>query len=285
MSPNPHPLQASRRQFLGQAGATLGAAALASLLNPVAGAISGAPFPKGILVPRARRIIYLTQAGAPSHLDLFDPKPGLKARFREELPDSVRGSQRLTGMTSGQKSFPIAPSPFAFRPAGQSGLLLSELLPHTARVADELCLIRSMHTEAINHDPAMTLLQTGHQQAGRPSMGSWLSYGLGSENRDLPTFVVMISRPSGPTNAQPLHERMWGAGFLPSHHQGVRFSPGKDPVLFLSDPAGVSQGLRRGMLDDIGQLNRLNFEEYQDPEIQTRINHYELAFRMQASVP
>jgi hypothetical protein len=289
MTPDIPPLPASRRRFLGQAGATLGAAALASLLGTggtrAATSTSTIPAPRGIVIPRARRIIYLTQAGAPSHLDLFDPKPGLKARFREDLPDSIRGTQRLTGMTSGQKTFPIAPSPFAFRPAGRSGLLLSEILPHTARVADELCLIRSMHTEAINHDPAMTLLQTGHQQAGRPSMGSWLSYGLGSENRDLPTFVVMISRPSGPTNAQPLHERMWGSGFLPSQHQGVRFSPGNDPVLFLSDPPGIGRGLRRGMLDDLGRLNRINFEEYQDPEIQTRISHYELAFRMQASVP
>ncbi|MFM7804575.1 MAG: DUF1501 domain-containing protein, partial [Verrucomicrobiota bacterium] len=277
---------ASRRQFLGQAGATLGAAALASLLDPGArAAVPALPAPKGILLPRARRIIYLTQAGAPSHLDLFDPKPGLNARFREDLPDSIRGTQRLTGMTSGQKHFPIAPSPFAFRPAGRSGLMLSELLPHTARVADELCLVRSMHTEAINHDPAMTLLQTGHQQAGRPSMGSWLSYGLGSENRDLPTFVVMISRPSGPTNAQPLHERMWGAGFLPTRHQGVRFSPGRDPVLYLSDPPGMTRERRREFLDALGGLNQLTLDALGDPETAARIEQFEMAFRMQAAVP
>jgi len=236
-------------------------------------------------IPKARRVIWLTQAGAPSQLDLFDEKPGLKRRFRDELPESIRGGQRLTGMTSGQKTFPVAPSPFTFQSFGRSGIRLSELLPYLGQVADELCLVRSLHTEAINHDPAMTLLQTGHQNAGRPSMGAWLSYGLGSENQNLPAFVVMISRPSGPTNAQPLHERMWGSGFLPSVHQGVRFSPGRDPVLFLSNPPGISKERRRGMLDDLARLNRAHLEEYQDPEIQTRIEQYELAFRMQASVP
>ena len=285
-SPNFDPLQVTRRQFLGRAATGIGAAALASLLNPQ---LFGAPDSKKMLLPhfapRARRVIWLTQAGAPSQLDLFDHKPALRARFKEELPDSVRGTQRLTGMTANQKTFPVAPSLFEFKQHGQSGIWLSELLPYTARIADELCVIRSLHTEAINHDPAMTFLQTGSQQSGRPSLGAWLSYGLGTENQNLPTFVVMISRPSGPTNAQPLHERMWGAGFLPSVHQGVRFSPGKDPVLFLSNPPGITGERRRAMLDDIARLNRIKFQDYQDPEIQTRIAQYELAYRMQVSVP
>jgi hypothetical protein len=282
----PDPFQVTRRQFLGRTATGIGVAALASLLNP---RLFGAPGSEKLLLPhfapRAKRIIWLTQAGAPSQLDLFDYKPDLRARFKEELPESIRGGQRLTGMTSNQKTLPIAPSLFEFKQHGKSGVWLSELLPHTARIVDEICVIRSLNTEAINHDPAMTFLQTGSQQAGRPSLGAWLSYGLGSENQNLPTFVVMISRPSGPTNAQPLHERMWGAGFLPSVHQGVRFSPGKDPVLFLSNPPGITEARRRGMLDDLAQLNRMKFDDYQDPEIQTRIAQYELAYRMQTSVP
>jgi hypothetical protein len=277
-------LQLTRRQFLGRGAAGLGVAALASLLNPglaAADGLAGLPH----RAPRARRVIWLTQAGAPSQADLFDYKPGLRERFGQDLPESVRGGQRLTGMTSGQKTLPIAPSVFSFQQHGQSGTWLSELLPHTARLADDLCLVRSLHTEAINHDPAMTFLQTGHALAGRPSLGAWLAYGLGTENEDLPAFVVMISRPTGPTNAQPLHERMWGAGFLPSRYQGVRFSAGQDPVLFLSDPPGIDRDRRRRMLDDLGQLNQLQFDDYQDPEIQARIAQYELAFRMQASVP
>ncbi len=280
------PLQMTRRQFLGRSAAGIGVAALSSLLNPQL--LAGTPpVSRGLthFAPRARRVIWLTQAGAPSQLDLFDYKPQLRERFREELPESIRGGQRLTGMTSSQKTLPVAPSLFGFRQHGQSGVWLSELLPHTARVVDDLCFIRSMHTEAINHDPAMTFLQTGSEQAGRPSMGAWLSYGLGTENRYLPAFIVMISRPSGPTNAQPLHEHMWGAGFLPSIHQGVRFSPGKDPVLFLSNPPGITTDRRRAMLDDLEALNRMKFDDYQDPEIQTRIAQYELAYRMQISVP
>lgn len=283
---NPDPIHLTRRLFLGRSCAGIGSIALASLLDSAllasgSGVLSHSTHTRA----KARRVIYLTQAGAPSQLDLFDHKPGLKVRFKENLPDSIRGGQRLTGMTSGQKSYPIAPTPFAFRAHGQSGTWLSELLPHTGGVVDDLCLIRSVHTEAINHDPAMTMLQTGSQVAGRPCLGAWLSYGLGSENSNLPTFVVMISRPSGPTNAQPLHERMWGSGFLPSQHQGVRFSPGRDPVLFLSNPPGINNERRRGMLDDLAELNRQKFADYQDPEIQTRIAQYELAYRMQASVP
>ncbi|MEQ1861937.1 MAG: DUF1501 domain-containing protein [Chthoniobacteraceae bacterium] len=272
-------LHIARRQFLGRTATGIGAAALASLMNPrVFGGLSH-------FAPKAKRIIWLTQAGAPSQIDLFDEKPGLKAQFDKDLPDSVRGGQRLTGMTSGQKRFPIAPSVFKFDSHGQSGTRLSELLPHTARFADELCVIRSLHTEAINHDPAMTLLQTGHQTAGRPALGAWLSYGLGSVNANLPAFVVMISRPSGPTNAQPLHERMWGAGFLPPRFQGVRLSSGDNPVLFLSNPPGITNTRRRAMLDDLAALNRMKLDDYQDPETQARIDQYEMAFRMQAAVP
>jgi hypothetical protein len=281
-----NPMQTTRRQFLGRAATGIGVAALASLLNPkLFGATGGEKQLLPHFAPRAKRVIWLTQAGAPSQLDLFDYKPHLRARFKEELPESIRGSQRLTGMTSNQKTLPVAPSLFDFKQHGKSGIWLSELLPHTARIADELCVIRSLNTDAINHDPAMTFLQTGSQQGGRPSLGAWLSYGWSTENQNLPAFVVMISRPSGPTNAQPLHERMWGAGFLPSIHQGVRFSPGKDPVLFLSNPPGITAERRRGMLDDLTKLNRIEFAEYQDPEIQTRIAQYELAYRMQMSVP
>lgn len=254
--------------------------ALASLVDPNLFAAQSAH-----LAPRARRIIYLTQAGAPSQLDLFDYKPGLEEQFDKDLPDSIRNGQRLTGMTAGQKRFPVAPSHFKFQQHGQSGMWLSELLPRTSHFADEMCLIRSMHTEAINHDPAMTLLQTGHQIGGRPSFGAWVSHGLGSENADLPAFVALISRPSGPTNAQPLHERMWGSGFLPSKYQGVRMSSGKDPVLYLSNPPGLTSERRRAMLDDVAALNRMKLEEFQDPETQARIDQYEMAFRMQAAVP
>ncbi|MBS0264552.1 MAG: DUF1501 domain-containing protein [Planctomycetes bacterium] len=274
----------SRRQFVSRSAVGLGTAALAHLLGEQLQASGGLPgCPQHI--PKAKRVIYLTQAGAPSQLELFDHKPQLKEQFDKDLPDSVRQGQRLTGMTAGQARFPICPSMYNFSQQGQAGLWLSELLPHTSRIADRMCVIRSLHTEAINHDPAMTLLQTGHQIAGRPSLGAWLSYGLGSENDDLPAFVVMISRPSGPTNAQPLHERMWGAGFLSPRYQGVRFSPGKDPVLFLSNPPGITNERRRSMLDDVSSLNRLRLEDDPDPEIQARIDQYEMAFRLQRSVP
>ena len=281
-----HPLQLTiaRRQFLGASGAAVGTAALAALLGPRAHAAPGlAGFPN--FAPKARRVIWLTQAGAPSQIDLFDHKPNLTSQFDKDLPDSIRQGQRLTGMTSGQSRLPVAPSLFTFKQHGQSGLWLSDLLPHTARIADDLCVIRSLHTEAINHDPAMTMLQTGHQIAGRPSLGAWVSYGLGDENANLPAFVVMISRPTGPTNAQPLHERMWGAGFLPTRHQGVRFSPGRDPVLYLTDPPGVPRERRREFLDALGELNRATLDAYHDPETAARIDQFEMAFRMQAAVP
>ncbi len=274
----------ARRQFLGRSATGAGIAALASILKTQgsqAGVLSGLPHH----APKVKRVIWLTQAGAPSQLELFDPKPKLKDQFDKDLPPSVRGEQRLTGMTASQARFPIAPSAYKFVKHGRSGMELSELLPHMGKHADSLCLIRTMHTDAINHDPAMTLLQTGHSLAGRPALGSWLAYGLGTENENLPAFVVLISRPSGPTNAQPLHERMWGSGFLPSRYQGVRFSPGKDPVLFLSDPPGLSRERRRAMLDDLAELNRIKFEDSRDPEIPARIDQYEMAFRMQAAVP
>lgn len=274
----------ARRQFLGGSCAGVGTAALASLLGPKAHASAGLPgFPN--FPPKARRVIWLTQAGAPSQIDLFDYKPALKSQFDKDLPDSIRQGQRLTGMTSGQARFPIAPSVFAFKQHGQCGMWMSELLPHTASIADDLCVIRSLHTEAINHDPAMTMLQTGHQIAGRPSLGAWVSYGLGDENANLPAFVVMISRPTGPTNAQPLHERMWGAGFLPTRVQGVRFSPGRDPVLYLSDPPGVTRERRREFLDTLAALDRKTLDTFHDPETAARIDQFEMAFRMQAAVP
>ena len=282
---NDHPmLHINRRQFIGRAVTGIGSAALATLLNPRLFAARGlASMPD--FAPKAKRIIWLTQAGAPSQLDLFDYKPQLHLRFNEDLPDSVRQGQRITTLTSGQRRLPVAPSLFSFKQYGQSGQWMSELLPHTARMADELCVIRSLYTEAINHDPAMTMLQSGHQISGRPSMGAWVSYGLGSENDNLPSFVVMISQPSVVTGSQPLHERMWGTGFMPSNYQGVRLSPGKDPVLFLSNPAGITGERRRAMLDDVAALNELGFQDYHDPETRARIAQYEMAFRMQTAVP
>ena len=245
------------------------------------GGLDGVPH----FAPKAKRIIYLFQSGAPSQLDLFDYKPNLKAVRGQDLPNSVRMGQRLTGMTSGQKIFPIAPTKYRFAQHGQSGAWLSELLPNLAGVADELCFIRSMHTEAINHDPAVTFSTTGSQLAGRPSMGAWLSYGLGTENRDLPSFVVMISRGTGRPNDQPLYDRLWGSGFLPSEHQGVKFRSVGDPVLYLSNPPGVDADARRRMLDDLAALNGAKLERASDPEIAARMSQYELAYRMQTSVP
>ncbi len=274
-----------RRVFLQQtAGLGLGATVLRGLLSGEAREEQAArPFTHH--PARARRVIYLCQSGAPSQMDLFDPKPALAKRFNEALPESIRQGQRLTTMTSGQDRFPVAPSIFQFHRHGQSGMEVSELLPHTSSIADEICLIRSMHTEAINHDPAITFLQTGFEQAGRPSLGAWLSYGLGSLNADLPAFVVMLSRGSGRPNCQPLYDRLWGSGFLPSRHQGVKFLASGDPVLFLQNPPGSSHGARRDNLDAVAALNHLEHARFGDPETLTRIAQYEMAFRMQASVP
>lgn len=287
-------LQSTRRYFLQQAAVGVGAAALGSMLaadgraddanapaaTPDLAAARGLPgFPN--MPPKAKRIIYLFQSGAPSQLDLFDPKPKLESLRATDLPDSVRQGQRLTGMTSSQDRFPIAPSLFRFQQHGESAAWVSELLPHTASIADQLCFVKSMHTEAINHDPAVTFIQTGAQLAGRPSMGAWVSYGLGSENSDLPAFVAMVSGSEG----QPLYDRLWGSGFLPTRYQGVKFRSVGDPVLYLSNPPGLSPALRRRFLDDLARLNQMKLDEVGDPEIATRIAQYEMAYRMQTSVP
>ena len=275
----------TRRHFFGRAATGVGAAALASLMGgelqaAATGGLPGLPhFP-----PKAKRVIYLFQSGGPSQMELFDFKPRLKELQGTELPPSIRMGQRLTGMSSQQVSFPVVPSKFAFEQRGQSGAWVSELLPHTAAVADDLTFVKSVHTEAINHDPAVTFLQTGAQVAGRPSMGSWVVYGLGSETQELPAFVVMIS-PGGGTGGQPLYDRLWGAGFLPSRYQGVKFRSSGDPVLFLSNPAGFGAGQRRDYLDALERLNQGTLAEFGDPEISTRIAQYEMAFRMQSSVP
>jgi hypothetical protein len=282
----------TRRQLFGRAATGVGTAALAWLFHHdlARSAERDKASPSGLpglphFMPRAKRVIYLFQSGAPSQLDLFDYKPRLQDLCGQELPDSIRRGQRLTGMTAAQASFPVAPSRFRFARHGQSGAWISELLPHTARVVDQLCIIASMSTEAINHDPAITFLQTGAQLAGRPSIGAWLSYGLGSINQDLPAFVVLVSQGSGNPADQPLYDRLWGSGFLPSKYQGVKFRSVGDPVLYLSNPRGLNRAARRRMLDDLAQLNHIQLEEYGDPEIATRIAQYELAFRMQTSVP
>ena len=282
--PADHLARLTRRQFFGQAATGIGTLALASMLRPdLAGKTALPPAPH--FAPRAKRMIYLFMHGGPSQLDLFDHKPGLRALHGHELPDSIRQTQRLTGMTSGQKAFPVTASLFDFKRHGQSGAWLSELLPHTAGIADDLCFVRSMQTEAINHDPAVTFLQTGHQQPGRPSFGSWMSYGLGSENKNLPTFVVLISRGSAARPADPLYARLWGSGFLPSSHQGVSFRSSGDPVLYLSNPPGLDPKGRRQQLDAINTLNQRRAASQLDPEIETRIAQFEMAFRMQSSVP
>jgi hypothetical protein len=271
----------TRRHFFSRTSAGLGVAALSQLL--------GATEPKGLpglphYPPKAKRVIYLFQSGGPSQMELFDYKPKLVELQNTDLPESVRMGQRLTGMSASQSRFPVVPSRFKFARHGESGAWVSELLPHTAKIADDLTFIRSMHTEAINHDPAVTLIQTGAQIGGRPSMGSWVSYGIGAETEDLPAFVVMISPGSG-TGGQPLYDRLWGSGFLPSEYQGVKFRSVGDPVLYLSNPEGMTREDRRVYLDTLGAMNRLKLEEYGDPETGTRIAQYEMAYRMQASVP
>ena len=276
----------NRRIFLKNGAAALSATALASMLPYQDGLASGGlaqEFPN--FPAKAKRVIYLFQSGAPSQMDLFDPKPMMEKQRGKDLPQSIRNGQRLTTMSSGQKNFPIAPSIFKFAKQGKSGQWMSDVLPHLAKEADELCFIKSMHTEAINHDPAITFCQTGHQLAGRPSIGSWLSYGLGTENKELPSYVVMTSWGTGRPNDQPLYDRLWGAGFLPTQHQGVKFRNSGDPVLYLSDPKGINRNMRRGMLDEIANLNRKDRKIVGDPEIDARISQYEMAFRMQTSVP
>ena len=271
----------SRRDLLARTGYGLGAACLYAL--GAEGASEAPAFPN--FAPKAQRVIFLFQSGGPSHVDLFDPKPLLKERFGEDIPESVFGGQRVTGMVAHQTRFQAMPSKYAFARHGESGIELSELLPHTAEVVDEFCLLRSVHTEAINHDPAITFFQTGSQLPGRPSMGSWVDYGLGNANRNLPAFVVLHSVASEGAGGQGLLARLWGAGFLPSRHQGVQFRSHGDPVLYLSDPPGLTRERRRAMLDGAAALNKLHYERVGDPEIETRIEQYEMAYRMQASVP
>jgi hypothetical protein len=293
---NQHPIQKesqllmTRRHFFGRTAAGIGVAALGSLLNPnlfapLARAGGSGSFPLGSphFAPKAKRVIYLFMAGGPAQMDLLDYKPALENLHAKELPESIRMGQRITTMTSGQNSFPVVKSIFDFQQHGQSGAWVSELLPHTAGIVDDLCIIKTVNTEAINHDPAITFIQTGFQQPGRPCMGSWLSYGLGSENQNLPGFIVMLS--NGKESDQPLYTRLWGSGFLPSEHQGVQFRGGVDPVLFLSNPPGISAESRRRALDGLAQLNARQYQAFADPEINTRITQYEMAFRMQTSVP
>ena len=285
-----HNKKYTRRDFLTRTSLGMGALTLGGLMGPspvlgkdlisqmVHGNGSGIPH----FVPKAKRVIYLFQSGAPSQLDLFDHKPLLNKMNGKEIPESVLGNQRLTGMTAGQTSFPMAGSVFDFKQHGQSGAWVSELMPHTSKIVDELCFIKSMYTEAINHDPAITFLQTGSQLPGRPSIGSWLSYGLGTDNKNLPEFVVLLTKDK---YGQPLYSRLWGNGFLPSQHQGVQFRSGKDPVLYLDNPPGVTQDNRKIQLEHLKELQKLQHQDVGDPEILSRMKQYEMAFRMQTSVP
>ena len=283
--------QLNRRHFLSKMGLGIGALSLGSLLgcdtepmlkkpfsNSLGGILDGTHF-----APKAKRIIYLFQSGGPSQLELFDHKPLLRKRHGEDLPASIRMGQRLTGMTANQSTKPMAAPIYDFKQRGQSGNWVSDLLPHTAKIADDLCFIKTMHTEAINHDPAITFFQTGSQQPGRPSMGAWLSYGLGTSNENLPNFVVLLSR--GAQRPQPIYSRLWGNGFLASLHQGTQFRSGKDPVLYLQNPDGITKASRKTVLDQLAKMNELRMQEFGDPEVHSRIAQYEMAYRMQTSVP
>jgi Protein of unknown function (DUF1501) len=277
----------SRRQFFGRNATAVATAAVATVLNRKLNAAAANRTVGGLpglpnFAARAKRIIYLFQSGGPSQIELFDYKPRLKELQGADLPDSIRGGQRLTGMSASQSSFPVVPSKFEFAQRGQSGAWVSELLPFTAKIADRLTFVKSVNTEEINHDPAVTMAQTGFRLGGRPSMGAWISYGLGCETEDLPAFCVMISNSGG---GQPLYDRLWSNGFLPSRHQGVKFRSSGDPVLFLSNPEGFDASNRRHFLDGLAELNRLTLGEYGDPETAARLAQYEMAFRMQTSVP
>jgi hypothetical protein len=293
-------LMLTRRQFFGLAGKAghlgIGVAALASLAgqklfaaavesdsgrDPKTGGLVGLPH----FAPKAKRVIFLHQSGGPSQIELFDYKPTLDKYHGTEIPDSVRMGQRITGMTSGQSSLPVTKSLFKFSQHGQSGAWVSELLPHTAKIVDDITIIKTMNTDAINHDPAITFIQTGSQQPGRPSLGAWTSYGIGSENQNMPAFVVLISQAQALNADQPLFSRLWSSGFIPSRYQGVRFRAGSEPILHLVDPPGIDKTTRRQMLDAVARLNHMNSESYGDPEIGTRIAQYEMAYRMQTSVP
>jgi len=275
----------TRRRFFGTGANALGAAALASLMGKAGLEAAPGAVPTHFK-PKAKRVIYLHMVGGPSQLDLFDYKPKMKEMYDKDLPPSIRNGQRLTTMTSGQARFPIAPSKFNFAQYGQSGMWMnSELLPNLSKNADDICWMRSLHTEAINHEPAICAMQTGNQVAGRPCIGSWASYGLGSENDNLPNFVVLIATPTNREQEQAISSRLWSSGYLPSEHAGVSFRSKGDPILFINNPPGVPGDLRKQTIDGINQLNRLNYQAVGDPETHTRIRQYEMAFRMQASVP
>ena len=282
-----HSLTFNRRKFLARMGMGIGGVALGSLLIP--DLFSGGSVEDALLTglphfaPKAKRIIYLFQNGAPSQLDLFDYKPKLEEMFGQDLPASIRMGQRLTGMTANQTKFPLAASAFKFEQYGKARAWISELLPNTAKVVDDLCIIRTLHTEAINHDPALTFFQTGAQVGNRPSMGSWLSYGLGSENSNLPAFCVLLSKGKG--NGQGVYSKLWSNGFLDSVHQGVQFSSGENPVLYLNNHEGINKADRRNMLDKLEELNSEGYNEFGDPEIKARVQQYEMAYRMQTAVP
>ena len=284
----------SRRQFLGRGVNAVGWAALASLMGQGLGRSSAsamtAPVEGGLpglahFAPKAKHVIYLHMVGGPSQLDLYDYKPKMQEMYDKDLPESIRNGQRLTTMTSGQKRFPVAPSKFKFAQHGKSGMWVSELLPHTAKMVDDMCFIRSMNTEAINHEPAITLMQTGNMVTGRPCLGSWVSYGLGSGNHNLPTFVVLVAKPSNTEQIQAISARLWSSGYLPGEHAGVSFRSGGDPILYINNPPGVSTEVRRKTLDGLRALNEANYQVVGDPETHTRIEQYELAYRMQSSVP
>lgn len=281
-------LNTNRRKFLSQLSIGLGSVALGSLLIPdlfKGTSPTEEEFLAGIphFAPKAKRVIYLFQNGAPSQLETFDYKPTLVSMMGQDLPESIRNGQRLTGMTADQKTFPLIGSYYKFNQYGQSGAWVSEIFPHMAKIVDDLCIVRSMHTEAINHDPALTFFQTGSQQGNRASMGSWVSYGLGTENKNLPSFCVLLSRGKG--NGQGVYSKLWNNGFLDSVHQGVQFSSGENPILYLQDPDGLDKLARRTMLDKVSALNQASYEQFGDPEISTKIQQYEMAYRMQTAVP
>ncbi|WP_341228402.1 DUF1501 domain-containing protein [uncultured Arcticibacterium sp.] len=281
-------MNVNRRHFLGKAAAGIGGIALGSLLMPDLfkggkGLTEGLPVGIPHFAPKAKRVIYLFQNGAPSQLESFDYKPKLNKMAGQDLPESIRNGQRLTGMTSGQSKFPLVGSYYDFKQYGKSGAWISDLFPNIANIADDLCIVRSMHTEAINHDPALTFMQTGSQIGNRPSMGAWMSYGLGSENQNLPAFTVLLSRGRG--NGQGVYSKLWTNGFLDSTHQGVLFSSGEDPILYLNDPDAMSKASRRKMLDKLAELNHMGFDKNGDPEVQAKVQQYEMAYRMQTAVP
>lgn len=283
-----HRLNINRRHFLGKMALGVGGAALGSLLAPefFKGSLGGGDeLPLGLkhFASKAKRVIVLFQNGAPSQLESFDYKPLLNKMYGQDLPESIRGGQRLTGMTANQSSFPLVGSKFGFNQYGKSGTWVSDLFPNIAKITDDICVIKTMHTEAINHDPALTFMQTGSQQGSRPSMGAWMSYGLGSENKNLPAYCVLLSKGKG--NGQGVYSKLWTNGFLDSIHQGVQFSASEDPILYLNNPAGIDKGERKKMLDHLASLNELGYEEFGDPEIHAKIKQYEMAYRMQTAVP